>query len=524
MPRLLIDLVKQRSLAKLFWKQGQRVLFAIQQPVIELAGEIDTDSLKSRIPSLLRPGSVKDHLSGIWIKSGSIFAVDTIKRIHRVARKQEMDIDFWEDYFRRYVNERSLLKIAAKTGIIIDTQTQIVNNLIDMILEEGFQNGLGIPEIQRQMRDKLTEGLTEINKYQAERIARTEVIGASNTGSFEGAKESGVALGKEWMTSGLPGIRASHLEYEGRGVVAMDHNYAPGLQYPGDPEGSAEEIINCYVGETNINSYIVKGQRSYYSGKIVEIITEGGKSLSVTPNHNILTSNGFISARNLAKGNNLICNPTNLNIISRIKNYINKKKTFAANIFCSLSNLWGIENMMIRTLDFNGDGRFMNKDIDIVDPNRGLTFNNKIIAQDFGKLGFKHSRTKTSLIKTFCSFHFGFDGMVSSSNGLMRFLNLFIPFIKRHSRPFKFFSIGMSPKINTSIYKMAHEGNPDYTGFISDLLHANSRLISFDKVKEIRNINGFHGYVYDFTSLTGTNIANNIYTSNCRCTIGYQVD
>jgi len=241
MPRLIIDAIKQRSLSRFFWRQGQKILFAIQQPVIDLSGEISPESLKQRIPYLMKPGIIRGYVTDIWVKSGSLFAVDTIRRIHKVLQKQEEDIDFWEDFFRRYVNERSLLK----TGAIMDTQTQIVNNLIDEILEEGYQNGLGIPEIQRQMRDRLIEGLTSINKYQAERIARTEVIGASNTGSFEGAKETGVALGKEWMTSGLPGIRQSHLYYEFLGVVDMDYEYNTGLQYPGDPNGEAEEIINC---------------------------------------------------------------------------------------------------------------------------------------------------------------------------------------------------------------------------------------------------------------------------------------
>jgi hypothetical protein len=50
---------------------------------------------------------------------------------------------------------------------------------------------------------------------------------------------------KAWLTSGLPGIRQSHLDYEALGDVEMEYDFAPGLQYPGDPEGEPEEIINC---------------------------------------------------------------------------------------------------------------------------------------------------------------------------------------------------------------------------------------------------------------------------------------
>jgi len=240
MPKLSIDVVKQRSLTRYYWRVGQRVLFAIQQPVIELAGNIDVESLKLRIPYLLKHQPMNDYISEIWVKAGSIFAVDMMKRIER-AKKQEEDIDWWEDHYRRYMRERTLLK----THAIMDTQTEIVNGMIDKVIERGIEQGWGVEKIQRAMRDDLIEGLTEINRFQAERIARTEVIGASNTGSFEGAKEEGVAIGKEWMTSGLPNIRQSHLDYEAMGTVDMDYEYNTGLQYPGDPNGDPDEIINC---------------------------------------------------------------------------------------------------------------------------------------------------------------------------------------------------------------------------------------------------------------------------------------
>lgn len=239
--KLELNRYLKRSLKNLYWRQGQRVLAEVQKPVLDLAGELDVDSLKRRVPFLLRGEPVEKYQREMWVKGGSLFALDTVKRIHKVLRKQEEDIDFWEDYFRRYVNERALLK----TGQILTTQEEIINNLIDGILEEGFQNGQGIPEIQRAMRGRLTEALTDINKYQAERIARTEINGAANTGSFEGAWQTGVALGKEWITSGLKGIRESHLYYESLGNVKMDYQYNTGLRFPGESTGPAEEIINC---------------------------------------------------------------------------------------------------------------------------------------------------------------------------------------------------------------------------------------------------------------------------------------
>ena len=88
--------------------------------------------------------------------------------------------------------------------------------------------------------------MVTIQAYHAERIARTEVIGASNRGSFEAAFRSGLSMQKGWLTSGLKGIRGSHLLYGGMDFQNMDYEYNAGLKYPGDPEAEDPgEVINC---------------------------------------------------------------------------------------------------------------------------------------------------------------------------------------------------------------------------------------------------------------------------------------
>jgi hypothetical protein len=56
--------------------------------------------------------------------------------------------------------------------------------------------------------------------------------------------------------------------------------------------------------------------------------------------------------------------------------------------------------------------------------------------------------------------------------------------------------------------------------FLGELIDTNSANISFDNVVSVREFD-FSGHVYDFSSVNGTNIVNNIYTSNCRCSVHY---
>jgi hypothetical protein len=226
----------------MYWKKGQRVLASIQQPVIDLIMSTDPEGLQAKVGPVLKTQSPKmrAYITELWVNTGSTFALDMQRRIERVSKKAE-GADYWEDQFRLYSRERSIFV----TGQVMDTQTRIINNVIDRTLERGRAEGMGVPEMQRLMRSEVTETLTEMNKYQAERIARTEVIGSSNKGSFDAARESGLATKKAWLTSGLEGIRQSHLDNEALGDVEMDYEYTGGIQYPADPEGEPEEIINC---------------------------------------------------------------------------------------------------------------------------------------------------------------------------------------------------------------------------------------------------------------------------------------
>jgi len=231
----------KRSLIKYFWKHGKRVLTEIQQPVVELADKIDSRDLKQRIATLLRPDAVERYIIDTWVQSGSISAMDMIRQVERLSKKQGEQLSFWEDKYKTYIRQRS----AAKVGAIMDTQDRAINEVIDGVLNQAATEGWGADKTGRILRSEIESQMATINNYQAERIARTEVGSAYNTGSFDAMKEMEVAASKFWLTSGLPGIRATHLEYEALGDVDIDYEYAEGLMYPQDPNGSPEEIINC---------------------------------------------------------------------------------------------------------------------------------------------------------------------------------------------------------------------------------------------------------------------------------------
>ena len=64
--RISNNKILQRSLIKMFWNQGQKMLMLLQAPVIELAGQTSIDDLKSRVPYLLKEEPIKDYLDNLW--------------------------------------------------------------------------------------------------------------------------------------------------------------------------------------------------------------------------------------------------------------------------------------------------------------------------------------------------------------------------------------------------------------------------------------------------------------------------
>lgn len=118
-------------------------------------------------------------------------------------------------------------------------------------------------ELRRQMIDGISEGESvdqladRIQRLygfsQASRapmIARTEAVGATNSGEILMYKQAGVTK-KRWLSAQDERTRASHLDADGQ-VVGIDETFTLSgtegiaeLKHPGDPDGPAGEVINC---------------------------------------------------------------------------------------------------------------------------------------------------------------------------------------------------------------------------------------------------------------------------------------
>jgi len=110
-------------------------------------------------------------------------------------------------------------------------------------LADGVLNGESIGELAKRIEE--VYGLRILSSSKT--ISRTEVLSANNAGTVFGYKQSGVVKKKEWLATQDKKTRDGHSHADGQ-VVNIDKKFEVGdeeLDYPGDPNGSPENIINC---------------------------------------------------------------------------------------------------------------------------------------------------------------------------------------------------------------------------------------------------------------------------------------
>ncbi|MDX2277726.1 MAG: phage minor head protein [Hyphomonadaceae bacterium] len=112
-------------------------------------------------------------------------------------------------------------------------------------LEEAARQGLGEAAAARLIRQRLAEDAISVAR--ARMIARTEIGAAQNAGMIGAAEQLGIRVIKTWVAIQDGRTRTSHSLVDGK-TILPGQKFEVGdaqLEYPGDPNGPPEEIINC---------------------------------------------------------------------------------------------------------------------------------------------------------------------------------------------------------------------------------------------------------------------------------------
>lgn len=194
------------------------------------------------------------------------FPIEPIESMYK-GLVQDVGVSFAEVTFNGLINAKKS-KRKAYTDFLsfvsdfVNKYAVVRSRLIADSIKRDLQSVLSFAVLEGWSIDRISDTILELRlgfeSWRAKRIARTEVISASNYGSKAGAKATGFRLQKEWIatndsrTRRTPEDQFDHSDMNGVIIPENEFFQVPmrgggfePLELPGDYEGSAGNVINC---------------------------------------------------------------------------------------------------------------------------------------------------------------------------------------------------------------------------------------------------------------------------------------
>ena len=471
---------------------------------------------------------INDKTPGIYSLNRN-YAAYTIEQV-----SGNVGFDLWDEQTvkRLIVEQPNLMpyypeKKALKRGIDLKYgKKQITASITSSILQ-----GKSIKEISLDLQNRMVT----MNQTSAIRTARTAFTGAQNAGrldSYVSAEKMGIKLKKEWLATLDGRTRHSHAMLDGE-QVDNEKKFSNGCMFPGDPNGPASEVYNCFIGGTKVasDSEVVRSYKHKYNGKIISIKTAGGVQFSCTPNHPILTPRGWITAELLNNGDNILATSGENNVFSGVNPYIKHRFPSIDAIHKFGKIFWG-ERACGLSVNFHGD--ISTSDVEVVTHKR-LLWNSR--NADGGNCINKFLLKLTDkTLSCFGAFYEHFRCICKSSLGFICCKRKSLPFLKcciSHSCEHGF---GAIADRNIVLPEYSINDLPADTVIDGELLYRLSSKVFLDTIVSV-DVSVLSTHVYNLQTENGYYFVNSIIpqnavksngifaiAKNCRCTLVADVD
>lgn len=202
------------------------------------AGDIDPSSTSSvRVGVERLAGNYTNDLQVVY-REGTERGAEAGRAF--AANRHQLDISF------DVVPERVLEEFGDWSEEIIEAEVlETISEESTRFVRAAHEDGLSIDDLADAINEDLFEG--RLQDHVAERNARTATISSSNAGSHSAYEDADSVVAEEWLTAVDGREREAHGGVDGQ-IVAVESLFLVGgeeLRYPGDPQGSPENIINC---------------------------------------------------------------------------------------------------------------------------------------------------------------------------------------------------------------------------------------------------------------------------------------
>ena len=244
MPKVYRNPELERRIQERLWVRiAKRNETRIRRELMAQYNAAATAVAAGRKPPKIKPGRMETAVGALMRESYQTIgqrAAGAIKETQGRAGKRAVPMDpAFEAGMGRYIRKYAARKVKAVNDA---TKARIA-----IEIQRGIDDGLTGREVAENIREK---GLVD-SAYRSQVITRTESHAAANAGSLESAMETGVVLEKEWIFTEDERTRDGEdggFDHTGVENVKVDEPFIVSgekLQYPGDPAGSAGNVINC---------------------------------------------------------------------------------------------------------------------------------------------------------------------------------------------------------------------------------------------------------------------------------------
>lgn len=210
------------------------------QEALKVIGEGSLENLPEKIKQVVSDKMIKKVFYNLYADVGWEFY-----RAFKVKKDAERSL--WDEWIKEIIEQETGMRIT----LITDYSREILMATAKSVLQMGQDQGLGIMEMERLMRETLSTDYKQMSRMRALRIVQTETMTASNFATLRAGQNAGIKMRKVWMTApwGVARKERHNLYPELQEQRPMDGQpfrfgmYA--MQYPGDPSGGPENTINC---------------------------------------------------------------------------------------------------------------------------------------------------------------------------------------------------------------------------------------------------------------------------------------
>lgn len=129
-----------------------------------------------------------------------------------------------------------------KTFVASENTLSRVDNDINQIITNSYRDGKGINDVANNIEKRFDQ----LETWEANRIARTEIHGSHMQGIMQTYQDMGVEY-TQWASAHDERTRDTHAALDGE-IIPFGGTFSNGLRYPGDTNGPIQEWIHCRCG------------------------------------------------------------------------------------------------------------------------------------------------------------------------------------------------------------------------------------------------------------------------------------